>query len=221
MVVASAHNQCLVKDIRLKIGEAIMTHKTCAPLPAVPHAERTPSSGPLPVGHTLNYISCSMGYFPFGYPYTSCQDDGKWSDITFKCIKDQCFHNGNYRADRWCYYFGNITMNSTAAQDFCSARNMHLVRIETQLEWQTLQPLLVDSYWTAGYATVLNETNNITAFYWGPGNDTDVITFFSWAPGQPDDPSIESDITVNSTGWYDEREDVEIYALCEDDGGIS
>ncbi|XP_055997120.1 uncharacterized protein LOC130047028 [Ostrea edulis] len=28
MVVASAHNQCLVKDIRLKIGEAILTPKS-------------------------------------------------------------------------------------------------------------------------------------------------------------------------------------------------
>ncbi|XP_056013876.1 uncharacterized protein LOC125673781 [Ostrea edulis] len=110
-------------------------------------------------------------------------------------------------------------MNSTAAQDFCSARNMHLVRIETPLEWKILQPLLFGRYWTAGYFTVLSKIDNITAFYWGPWNDKEsVIKFFSWAPGQPDDPSIQPNITVNSTGWYDEREDVDIYALCEDDG---
>jgi hypothetical protein len=63
----------------------------------------------------------------------------------------------------------------------------------------------------------LNEISNTTVYYWGPDNDTDVITFFPWMPGQPDDPSEQTIITINATGWEDERESAEIYTLCEDD----
>ncbi|XP_056016884.1 uncharacterized protein LOC130053566 [Ostrea edulis] len=79
------HHSCNNVSICIR-GNCVPTlqDKTCGPLPAVPHAEGTLPFGPFPVGHTHNYTSCSIGYMPSGDPYTSCQDDGKWSDMTFE-----------------------------------------------------------------------------------------------------------------------------------------
>ncbi|XP_078327983.1 xylosyltransferase sqv-6-like [Crassostrea virginica] len=41
-------------------------------------------SGPFPVGHTHNY-TCHVDNDPLHEPYTTCQENGKWTDVVFMC----------------------------------------------------------------------------------------------------------------------------------------
>ena len=41
-------------------------------------------AGPFPVGHTHNY-TCHVDYDPLYEPYTTCQENGKWTDVVFLC----------------------------------------------------------------------------------------------------------------------------------------
>jgi hypothetical protein len=59
---------------------------TCGSPPEVHNANETTPPGPFAVGHTHNYSACADGYSPFWDPYTTCQDDGRWTDVVFKCI---------------------------------------------------------------------------------------------------------------------------------------
>lgn len=75
----------------------LFTEKTCGLPPTVANAELSPP-GPFPVGHTHNY-KCTVEYLPFYEPYTTCQDDGKWTDVVFECIRMSIYLNFT---DRLC-----------------------------------------------------------------------------------------------------------------------
>nr|XP_022295268.1 ficolin-1-like isoform X2 [Crassostrea virginica]XP_022295269.1 ficolin-1-like isoform X2 [Crassostrea virginica] len=68
----------------------VLDGKTCGSPPSVPNAEASPA-GPLPVGHTHNY-TCNVHYTPLRESYTTCQENGKWSNVVFRCQGEMdCF----------------------------------------------------------------------------------------------------------------------------------
>ena len=64
--------------------------KTCGSPPSVPNAKASPA-GPLPVGHTHNY-TCNVHYTPLRESYTTCQENGKWSNVVFRCQGGEIYY---------------------------------------------------------------------------------------------------------------------------------
>ncbi|XP_078339827.1 microfibril-associated glycoprotein 4-like [Crassostrea virginica] len=68
----------------------VLDGKTCGSPPSVPNAEANPA-GPFPVGHTHNY-TCNVHFYPLHESYTTCQENGKWSNVVFRCQEEMdCF----------------------------------------------------------------------------------------------------------------------------------
>ena len=64
--------------------------KTCGSPPSVPNAGAIPA-GPFPVGHTHNY-TCNVHYTPVHESYTTCQENGKWSNVLFRCQEGEIYY---------------------------------------------------------------------------------------------------------------------------------
>ncbi|XP_062575257.1 aggrecan core protein-like [Saccostrea cucullata] len=185
--------------------------KKCDSPPVVLNSEGTPPEGPLPIGHTHNY-TCSVGYIGFWESYTTCQDNGKWSEVVFQCI-DICIAHGNRRIGTWCYFFTTVKATRTDANALCTNRGMYLSRIETSQEWNTLRPHINGTYWISGYAQY--SFWPFRDFYWSPGVR---MGFTSWLPGQPDNSLFNQfDIRIEKNGWDDEYKHAELTVLCEAD----
>nr|XP_022311369.1 kremen protein 1-like [Crassostrea virginica] len=61
----------------------VLDGRSCGSPPSVSNAAASPA-GPFPVGHTHNY-TCHVGYDSLHEPYTTCQENGKWTDVVFLC----------------------------------------------------------------------------------------------------------------------------------------
>ena len=57
--------------------------RSCGSPPSVSNATASPP-GPFTVGHTHIY-TCHVDYDPLQEPYTTCQENGKWTDVVFQC----------------------------------------------------------------------------------------------------------------------------------------
>ena len=63
--------------------------KTCGSPPRVPNAKASPA-GPFPVGYTHNY-TCLVNYTPRHESFTTCQENGKWTNAVFECLRIERF----------------------------------------------------------------------------------------------------------------------------------
>lgn len=203
---------CENKTMCVSGGCIPVLEKTCGLPPTVANAELSPP-GPFPVGHTHNY-KCTVEYLPFYEPYTTCQDDGKWTDVVFECIH-QCIASGNtIVGSSWCYFFGNafkVTYNG--AKNQCAARGMVVPIIETQQEWQAVVPHLVDfrGYWIGARAEY--SPWPARAWKWYNGKP---VSYQPWKPGQPDNLWLnQMNVQAGNRGWDDENDSAARYFMCE------
>nr|XP_022312727.1 putative fungistatic metabolite [Crassostrea virginica] len=80
----------------------VLDDRSCGSPPSVSNATASPA-GPFPVGHTHNY-TCHVDYDALHEPYTTCQENGKWTDVVFLCQRTSpkyklsgCYEDSRYR----------------------------------------------------------------------------------------------------------------------------
>nr|XP_022315672.1 uncharacterized protein LOC111119614 [Crassostrea virginica] len=106
----------------------VLDGKTCGSPPSVPNAGAIPA-GPFPVGHTHNY-TCNVHYTPVHESYTTCQENGKWSNVLFRCQECPVHHPDanltNVKVTSTsigttlsytCHWNKSMTLNSTCKAD--------------------------------------------------------------------------------------------------------
>ncbi|XP_078324259.1 uncharacterized protein LOC111119614 [Crassostrea virginica] len=107
----------------------VLDGKTCGSPPSVPNAGAIPA-GPFPVGHTHNY-TCNVHYTPVHESYTTCQENGKWSNVLFRCQEECPVHHPDANLTNvkvtstsigttlsyTCHWNKSMTLNSTCKAD--------------------------------------------------------------------------------------------------------
>nr|XP_022288477.1 CUB and sushi domain-containing protein 2-like [Crassostrea virginica] len=115
----------------------VLEGKTCGSPPRVPNAKASPA-GPFPVGYTHNY-TCLVNYTPRHESFTTCQENGKWTNAVFECLHQQCISLGlTVVGKSWCYFFSDLLLSYDMAKAHCNNRGMELSMIESESEWKSL-----------------------------------------------------------------------------------
>nr|XP_022294917.1 uncharacterized protein LOC111105033 [Crassostrea virginica] len=194
----------------------VLESKTCGSPPSVPNAEASPA-GPFPVGHTHNY---TCNYTPRNESYTTCQEDGKWSNAVFQCLiigqnqsRALCSSMGfTVVGTSWCYFFNDTTLTYDMAKANCIDRGMEMPMIESESEWNALlEHIDFKNYWIGGYA---NDTGGVREWFWE--NHQKIGPFRPWADGKPDNTmDTISAIASFQRGWDDIPTNWLIPLMCE------
>ncbi|KAL4224194.1 hypothetical protein ACF0H5_017647 [Mactra antiquata] len=126
---------------------------------------------------------CNHNYTTFTHDNTNvsisvCQQDGTWSDVTFKCIPDtaEC-------RDATCYYVYDELTNWFQAIENCEKTNGHPVDVNDENEQQFIEShysnygSLEMRLWTGGNSLQSSET-----FRW---YDSSIFSYTNWNEHQP------------------------------------